>query len=160
MAFKIGAVKLPFVGRREAAAPRASWLARPLPLIGRLSTARQLQFFTIVLVSLLVLDAAIVAYDTRQGTFATIYVATVGKIRMLSQRLAKAAQQASQGNRDAFKQLRESRDDFAAAVKLLVVGGITGGVDLPASPPSVQRLAENLDREWTRTERNAGLVLA
>ena len=38
---------------------------------------------------------------------------------MLSQRLAKAAQQASQGNPVAFKQLRESRDEFAGLVTLL-----------------------------------------
>ena len=50
MAMKL-ALKLPFVGRRRAplAPARAepvrsrSWLARPLPLIGRLSTGKQLQ---------------------------------------------------------------------------------------------------------------------
>jgi twitching motility protein PilJ len=171
MALKIGAVKLPFVARGEAAAHasaaraaasprRSSWLSRPLPFIGRLRTGRQLQILTVALVALLLLDAGIVAYDTRQGAFATIYVATLGKIRMLSQRLAKAAQQASQGNRDAFKQLRDSRDEFGASVKLLLVGGIASGVDVPASPQSVQPLLETLDREWKKTERNAGLVIA
>src|SRR5678815_981484 len=113
MAMKL-ALKLPFVGRRapQAAAQAEpvhsrSWLARPLPLIGRLSTGKQLQILTAALVAFLVVDAAVVAYDTRQGTFATLYVSTVGKIRMLSQRLAKAAQQSSQGNREAFKQLRD-----------------------------------------------------
>jgi twitching motility protein PilJ len=137
-------------------APRSS---QPLWIIGGLSTARQLQILTFGLVSLLLADAALVAYDTRQSTFATVYVATVGKIRMLSQRLAKAAQQASQGNRDAFKQLRESRDEFAASVKLLLAGGIASGVELPASPASVQHLVQDLEREWRKTERNAGLVI-
>jgi hypothetical protein len=50
----------------------------------------------------ILLDAGIVVYDAREATFNTLYVAAVGKIRMLSQRLAKAAQQASQGNREAF----------------------------------------------------------
>jgi twitching motility protein PilJ len=171
MAFKIGALKLPFGARGETkraparpasvpdAAARASWLSRPLPLIGRLSTGRQLQILTVGLVALLLADAGIVAYDTRQGTFATIYVATVGKIRMLSQRLAKAAQQASQGNREAFKQLRESRDEFAGSVKLLLVGGVAAGVDMPASPPGVRSQLTVLDREWKKTEKNAGLVI-
>ena len=166
MAMKL-ALKLPFVGRRSAplAAAQAdpvrsrSWLARPLPLIGRLSTGKQLQILTTVLVAFLVIDAAVVAYDTRQGTFATLYVSTVGKIRMLSQRLAKAAQQSSQGNRDAFKQLRDSRDEFAKSVKLLVVGGIASGIDLPASPHAVRTQLETLDKEWQKTEKNAGLVI-
>src|ERR1044071_8507827 len=125
MAMKL-ALKLPFLGRRAKNAPVAApaksraWLARPLPLIGRLSTAKQLQVLTTGLVLFLVVDAAVVAYDTRQGTFATLYVSTVGKIRMLSQRLAKAAQQSSQGNREAFKQLRDSRDEFAKSVKMLL----------------------------------------
>jgi twitching motility protein PilJ len=102
----------------------------------------------------------IVAVDTRQSTFATIYVASVGKIRMLSQRLAKAAQQASQGNAEAFKQLRESRDEFAALVKLLLEGGTASGVALPATPPRVLPALDALNAEWKKTERNAGLVIA
>jgi twitching motility protein PilJ len=166
MAMKL-ALKLPFVGRRRAplAAAQAepvrsrSWLSRPLPLIGRLSTAKQLQILTTALVAFLVIDAAVVAYDTRQGTFATLYVSTVGKIRMLSQRLAKAAQQSSQGNREAFKQLRDSRDEFAKSVRLLLVGGIASGVDLPASPHAVRTQLDVLDKEWQKTEKNAGLVI-
>jgi twitching motility protein PilJ len=166
MAIKIGALKLPFA-RGEVAAParpapakaKAGWMSQPLWIIGRLSTGRQLQILTFGLVALLLADAALVAYDTRQSTFATVYVATVGKIRMLSQRLAKAAQQASQGNRAAFKQLRESRDEFAASVKLLMAGGIASGVDVPASPASVRHLVQDLEREWKKTERNAGLVI-
>jgi len=163
------ALKLPFLGRRDKDAPVAaqaepaksrSWLARPLPLIGRLSTAKQLQVLTTGLVLFLVVDAAVVAYDTRQGTFATIYVSTVGKIRMLSQRLAKAAQQSSQGNREAFKQLRDSRDEFAKSVKLLLAGGIASGVDLPASSQAVRPELEKLDKEWQKTEKNASLVIA
>src|SRR4029453_7909185 len=133
------------------AAPAArsrSWLARPLPIIGRLSTGKQLQVLTIGLVLSLVVTAGLVAYDTRQGAFATVYAATVGKIRMLSQRLAKAAQQASQGNRDAFKQLRESRDEFARSVNLLLQGGVSSGVDLPASPQGARPALDALDKEW------------
>jgi twitching motility protein PilJ len=166
MAIKIGALKSAFVPRpaseaekRVASAAGPSWMARPLPLIGRWSSGRQLQILTIFLVALLLVDAGLVFYDTRQGSFATLYIATVGKIRMLSQRLAKAAQQASQGNREAFKQLRESRDEFAASVKLLASGGLAGGVDLPQTPDNVRPQLDTLDREWKKTERNAGFVI-
>jgi twitching motility protein PilJ len=170
MAIKIGALKSAFVARPASEAERVasagvapaagpSWMARPLPLIGRWSSGRQLQILTIFLVALLLVDAGLVFYDTRQGSFATLYIATVGKIRMLSQRLAKAAQQASQGNREAFKQLRESRDEFAASVKLLASGGLAGGVDLPQTPDNVRPQLDTLDREWKKTERNAGFVI-
>ena len=166
MAIKIAALKSAFVARPArdaspgvASAAGPSWMARPLPIIGRFSSGLQLQILTILLVGLLLADAGLVFYDTRQGSFATLYIATVGKIRMLSQRLAKAAQQASQGNREAFKQLRESRDEFAASVKLLAAGGTAGGVDLPQTPDRVRPVLDTLDREWKKTERNAGFVI-
>src|SRR5687767_10054107 len=113
-----------------------------------------------LLVSLLLVDAAVVWLDTRQSTFGTIYIATVGKIRMLSQRLAKAAQQASQGNLEAFKQLRESRNEFAAQMNLLLAGGPAAGVTLPPTSADVRPALETLDAKWKKNERNAALVIA
>jgi twitching motility protein PilJ len=104
-------------------------------------------------------DAAIVVMDARQATFNTLYVSSVGKIRMLSQRLAKAAQQASQGNPVAFKQLRDSRDEFAGLVTLLSKGGAAGGVELPPTPARVRPALDGLVTQWNRSEHNAGLVI-
>ena len=112
-----------------------------------------------LLVTLLLVDAVIVVMDARQATFNTLYVASVGKVRMLSQRLAKAAQQASQGNPAAFRQLRESRDEFAGLVKLLVGGGEAGGVELPPTPERVRPVLGALEIEWGKSERNAALVI-
>jgi len=176
MAIKLGALPLPFIGRsgagpapapaqgsaREAARAAASPVrasSTGVPLIGRLATGRQLKILTTILVLLLVVDAALVAFDARQATFGTLYVATVGKIRMLSQRLAKAAQQASQGNLEAFKQLRQSRDEFGALVKLLQSGGRAGGVDLPPTSGEARPALVALDAEWRKSERNAALVI-
>ncbi|HXJ10393.1 MAG TPA: methyl-accepting chemotaxis protein, partial [Burkholderiales bacterium] len=173
MAIKLGALKL-FGGGAAKAEPRAAakpaakaasssggggFLSRPLPVIGRLSTGKQLQIFTTLLVLFLVVDAGVVVVDTRDSTFGTVYIATVGKIRMLSQRLAKAAQQASQGNVEAFKQLRQSRDEFAASVKLLQSGGRAGLVDLPPTPAQVRPSLDALDKEWQKTEKNASVVV-
>jgi twitching motility protein PilJ len=138
---------------------KRSFFRGGLPLIGRLPVARQLQVLTGLLVVLLLADAAIVAMDARQATFNTLYVASVGKIRMLSQRLAKAAQQASQGNPVAFKQLRDSRDEFAGLVTLLSNGGAAGGVELPPTPARVRPALNALVTEWKKSERNAGLVI-
>jgi twitching motility protein PilJ len=164
MAINLGALKLPFLGRggepgEPARAQSAESGAGGVPLIGTLSIAKQLQVLIGALVLLLAVIAAVVVYDTRQGTFGTIYIASVGKLQMLSQRLAKAAQQSSQGNAEAFKQLRSSRDEFAALIKLLAFGGASGGVSLPPTSAAVQPQLNALDREWGKTERNAALVI-
>src|SRR4051812_32034434 len=167
MAIKLGALKLFGRGAAPAEAPvakpaassRGGFMSRPLPFLGAMRTGAQLQILTTVLVVFLLADAAIVAVDARQGTFGTVYIATVGKIRMLSQRLAKAAQQASQGNREAFKQLRQSRNEFDALMKLLAIGGDYAGVSLPATSADARPALEKLEGEWRKTERNASLVI-
>ena len=164
MAFKL-ALTVPFVGRQPGASAatdtrKKSFLSRPVWLIGRLPIGRQLQLLTVALVVLLAADAAIVAWDTRQSSFNTLYIATAGKIRMLSQRLAKAAQQASQGNAAAFRQLRESRDEFASLLRSLTQGGPVAQVSLPASPQGVRPALDALVAEWRKSERNAALVIS
>ncbi|MBV8030543.1 MAG: type IV pili methyl-accepting chemotaxis transducer N-terminal domain-containing protein [Betaproteobacteria bacterium] len=163
MAFKIGALKLPFGGKGAAApAPDAgpsSVMARPLPVLGKLAFGQQLRILTTILLVALVLDGALVAYDAYRGTVSTAYIAAVGKIRMLSQRLAKAAQQASQGNREAFKQLRQSRDEFASLMKVLENGGELLGATVPATGAGPHPALEKLDGEWKKTEHNASVVV-
>src|SRR4051812_5327105 len=159
MGNRLDFLKLPFVARTPAAEHSAAggsvgWRSGIRERFGR-----RLPLLTALLAVVILVDAAIVVYDAREATFNTLYVAAVGKIRMLSQRLAKAAQQASQGNREAFKQLRDSRDDFAASVTLLSAGGVASGVTLPPTPQSVRPHLVALEAEWKKTERNAGLVI-
>jgi twitching motility protein PilJ len=154
------ALKLPFFGRRDAAAEEQAPAHSGETRAARgFSTARKLQLLIGALIVLLALDGVIVALDARQGTFGTLYIASVGKIRMLSQRLAKAAQQASQGNIEAFKQLRESRDEFASLMRLLTDGGLTAGTSLPPTTAAAKPALDALDKEWKKTEKNSGLVI-
>src|SRR3989440_13092025 len=147
--------KVPFVARDAAVeasgAGSPGWRERLEQGLRR----RRLPFLAGLLALLILIDAGVVVLDARQATFNTVYVAAVGKIRMLSQRLAKAAQQASQGNSEAFKQLHESRDEFSALVNLLSGGGLSGGVNLPPTPESVRPMLSALETEWRKTERNA-----
>src|SRR3954471_1215291 len=159
MGNRLDFLKLPFVARTPAAEHSAAggsvgWRSRIRERLGR-----RLPLLTALLAIVILVDAAIVVYDAREATFNTLYVAAVGKIRMLSQRLAKAAQQASQGNREAFKQLRDSRAEFAATVALLSAGGTASGVALPASPANMRPQLAALEAEWKKTERNADLVI-
>ena len=151
--------KMPFVARDAAVeasgAGSPGWRER----LKRGLRGRRLPFLAGLLALLILIDAGIVVLDARQATFNTVYVAAVGKIRMLSQRLAKAAQQASQGNSEAFKQLRDSRDEFGAVVTLLAAGGATSGVAVPPTPERVRPSLTALETQWRKTERNAGLVI-
>jgi twitching motility protein PilJ len=44
-------------------------------------------------------------------------------------------------------------------VKLLLAGGVSQGLDVPASPQGVRPSLEALDKEWKKTEKNATLVV-
>src|SRR5256885_12302480 len=159
MGTRLDMLKMPFLARDGAAPAQAP--AKPARAVAKSQGAigRKVKLLAALLVALLAVDAAIVVYDAQHATFNTLYVAAVGKIRMLSQRLAKAAQQASQGNREPFKQLRESRDEFSALINLLAGGGVSAGVELPATPERVRPQLAALEREWHKTERNATLVI-
>src|SRR3954470_16901672 len=150
-------LQLPKMPAVESSGGRArlGWRARVKQRLG----GRRIPFLAALLAFVILVDAGLVVYDAREATFNTMYVAAVGKLRMLSQRLAKAAQQASQGNAAAFKQLRESRDEFAATVKLLDTGGAASGVTLPPTPARVRQPLAALETHWHKTERNAGLVI-
>jgi twitching motility protein PilJ len=152
-------LKMPFVAKDGAAAAHSGAKPASAPALAQGGVGRRLKFLALLLALLMTINGLIVVYDARQATFNTLYVAAVGKIRMLSQRLAKAAQQASQGNREAFKQLRESRDEFSALVNLLGAGGVSGDVNLPPTPESVRPMLATLEHEWRKSERNATLVI-
>jgi twitching motility protein PilJ len=167
MAISTDALNSPVAAGDDEARPQGA--ARPpaeapggggLWLIGHLPIGRQLQILISALIVLVAGIAVLVVLDARRGAFGTEYIASAGKLQTLSQRLAKAAQQASQGNPEAFKQLRNSRDEFSALVRLLAFGGESGGVDLPPTSSGVQPLLNTLDREWGKTEANAALVIA
>ena len=148
MGNRLEMLKMPFIAK--APAVEASGAGAATGLMSRIRmSGRRLPFLVVLLALVVLLDAAVVIYDAREATIQTVYVAAVGKLRMLSQRLAKAAQQASQGNADAFKQLRSSRDDFASTVQLI-----------DRAPDRVRPQVTALETEWKKTERNAGLVIA
>jgi len=128
-----------------------------------LGTARVGRQYTILGVIFAVLFAAaafIVFKDNREATFGTIYVSTSAQMRMLTQRIAKAAQTGLIGSPEAFKQLQQSRDEFIAALKLLTQGGQAGDVFLPPTSDAAKPQLDALTKEWEKTDRSTQLVLA
>jgi len=135
----------------------------PKRRVAGLGTARVGRQYTIlgaVFAVLFVAAAFIVFKDNREATYGTIYVSTAAQMRMLSQRIAKAAQTGLIGSPEAFKQLQQSRDEFIAALKLLTQGGQAGDVSLPPTSDTVKPLLDALTKEWEKTDKSAQLVLA
>src|SRR6185369_2329164 len=60
---------------------------------------------------------------------------------------------------EAFKQLKQSHDEFEATIKALLSGGELSGTTVPATSEGPRAALETLNGEWLKTERNASLVI-
>ncbi len=82
-------------------------------------------------------------------------VETSTQLQMLSQRIAKSAQQATLGNKTAFEQVKQSRDAFIQGLDTL-----TGGDTDPAATPGSHagNLAE-LSQLWKTTSQDIDTML-
>ncbi|HTQ74247.1 MAG TPA: methyl-accepting chemotaxis protein [Burkholderiales bacterium] len=133
---------------------------RRLAGIGGVRVGQQYTILGVIFAVLFVAAAVVVFNDNREATYGTIYVSTSAQMRMLTQRIAKAAQTGLIGNPDAFKQLQQSRDEFNAALKLLGQGGQVADVTLPSTSEMVKPQLDALTKEWEKTDKSVQLVLA
>ncbi|WP_413437574.1 methyl-accepting chemotaxis protein [Sulfuriferula sp. GW1] len=125
------------------------------PLIGHLPIEKQYMLTLGAALALLVLSAGLVTYSTIQAGNKTEYIGTSTEMQMLSQRIAKGAQQAVLGTPEAFKQLQDSRNIFKNSLS----GLINGNSSIPASPNSVQPLLAQLDKDWKPMTGQIDLIL-
>ncbi|WP_300450553.1 methyl-accepting chemotaxis protein [Accumulibacter sp.] len=124
-------------------------------LLSKYPVAKQLQILGGALLVVMLLIATVVYRDSRQATYGTAYIAAAGDMRMLSQRLAKASSLALLGDPAAFKQLRESRDSFAANLEGLTNGGELAATRVPPSPDALQSQLQSLAQTWEKTDKSA-----
>jgi twitching motility protein PilJ len=128
--------------------------------VGAIRVGQQYTILGVIFAVLFVAAAIVVFNDNRDATFGTVYVSTSAQMRMLTQRIAKAAQTGLIGAPEAFKQLQQSRDEFNAALKLLTQGGQAGDVALPPTSETVKPQLAALTKEWEKTDKSVQLVLA
>jgi twitching motility protein PilJ len=149
-------------GGKTAAGPTtvSEGTKRTMPFIGGMRVGRQYTILGTLFAAVFLAAAVVVVLDNRAATYGTVYVSTSTQMRMLSQRIAKAAQTGLTGNAEAFKQLRGSRDQFVQSLKLLTVGGNSAGVSLPATSEDVRPALRDLTKEWEKSDQNVTLVLA
>jgi twitching motility protein PilJ len=123
--------------------------------LSQYSVTKQLQILGGCLLLVMLIIAGIVYHDNRESTYGTAYIAASGEMRMLSQRLAKASSLALQGNPVAFKQLKDSRENFATKLERLSKGGEINDTAVPPSPDNVQPQLQALTQEWEKTDKNS-----
>ena len=137
----------------------ASPSAMEKSFLAQYSVGKQLQILGGGALLMLLIIAVIIYRDNKESTYGTAYISASGEMRMLSQRLAKASSLALQGNPTAFKQLKDSRDNFSTKLERLTQGGEFDNVAVPPSPDNVQAELQALTQEWSKTDKNATQLL-
>ena len=168
MVFDLKWPKFLSAGKDRASRPAATPVAGSRPVVGsgrgvhfldRYSVTKRLQILGGLLLLLMLVIATVIYHDNRESTYGSVYIATAGEMRMLSQRLAKASSLALQGNTSAFKQLRDSHNQFVRNLARLTDGGELAGTTVPPSPDSVRPQLEKLTSTWSVTDKDAVQLL-
>ncbi len=128
---------------------------------GEKSLPQQLRFLGALLALLLVVAATLVWVDSRATTQGAAYASAAGQMRMLSQRMAKAAQQALQGHMPSFKELKDGRETFNSLISAVTRGGEIEGVSVPGSPEvgNTAKLLQTLNADWAKSDKYVASVL-
>lgn len=127
-----------------------------LPVIGHLPSEKQYLISIVMLGTFAVLAVASLAYNTVRLGYDVRYEELSGEMEMLSQRIAKGAQQAVLGNPIAFRQLKDGKTRFDSNINTL----LAGGPGLPASPDKVQPALKDLNKTWQRTRKDIDAILS
>jgi twitching motility protein PilJ len=130
--------------------------SKPLPFIGDKPLKKQMQILgtawaiTVLLSFLPLVWYGVNLYILKQHTG----IAT--EMQMLSQRIAKGAQQAALGSPLAFAQLKEADQRFSADIKNLT----EGGDGMPASPSALQPLLKDMNKQWADMRKDISKILS
>jgi twitching motility protein PilJ len=145
----------------QSATPAGAPSARKagLPLIGHLPFNRQMQVLGTALAFLLAVIGVMVAIDANMGTQGTAYVSAAGDMRMLSQRIAKEAQQGLQGSAPAFVRLQKSRDEFSQLADALSNGGVVAGTAVNPTGEIARPALKGVTDIWAKMDKDIAVVV-
>jgi twitching motility protein PilJ len=133
-------------------------LAFKLPILGDKPINMQVQVLLILLGFCFFVVVVVLLLYNRMATTGTLQTAIVGDTLMHTQRLAKAAPNAVEGLREAFGELKESRDAIAANLDALANGD--SGRGLSASSADIQPALSKLVERWRASEAAASVIIA
>jgi twitching motility protein PilJ len=107
----------------------------------------------------LIVCAALAWFYTNGTLTAAIKTQIASELLMHSQRLGKAAPNAIQGNRDAFRQLEQSRSEINQALEVLAQGGQWQGHTLPKADDALIIRIEAIRSAWQRSSQASAQLL-
>ena len=137
------------------------WMPSKLPGLSNLPVTKQFQVLGGLLVVFLLLAVLMIFVDGRQAAQSATATATATEMQMLSQRLARGAALAAQGQASAFASVRDSQDRFKANLDALIKGGNVRGVELDATGDAAALPILNAVKDkWSRVETASGQLLA
>ncbi|MFA6904200.1 MAG: methyl-accepting chemotaxis protein [Gallionellaceae bacterium] len=149
MAFKL---PNPFKKTSEKAKPANKKAAAPK--VGRMTVGKQLQILSVALLAFLAIAVVSAYFDNRVAAQGTRYISESSKLLMLSQRLAKDAQQGLLGNFSAFEGLSQGRQTVSEVLNLLDKGDAT----LPATKGAPRAALNELIPRVKQTIANVAIM--
>ncbi len=129
-------------------------------LLQRWSLPASLRALQIALALTLVALAALAWLYANVTVTASVKTQMAGELVMHSQRLGKAAPNAIQGNRDAFRQLEQSRAEINRALDVLAIGGDWHEQALPRADDVLAERIATIHHAWQRSDQSAAQLLA
>lgn len=144
-------------GKAQAAPGRAR--VRPTPLLGRLSLKWQSIILLGMLASTVAVALSLSVLERRGDRIMAMQNEVVGDVLMHSQRLAKAANLAVQGNLQAHGQLMNSQAFLSDAAEALVNGGTVGRVSVPAMTGSSADGARRFLQIWQQVSPSVNALI-
>ena len=124
------------------------------PLMGKLPVGKQLQLLSVALLVFLSIAVVSAYFDNRVAAQGTRYISEASKLLMLSQRLAKDAQQGLLGNFSAFEGLSQGRQTVSEVLNLLDKGDAT----LPATKGVPRTVLNELIPRVKQTVANVAIM--
>lgn len=144
------AFKLPNLFKKPAKSSGPAKKKSATPLLGKLPIGKQLQLLSVALLAFLAIAVVSAYFDNRVAAQGTRYISESSRLLMLSQRLAKDAQQGLLGNFGTFENLSQSRQAVTEAINLLDKGDAT----LPATSGAPRAVLNELIPRVQQTVAN------
>ncbi len=150
------AFKFPNPFKRTADKTKTAKKKVTTPLMGKLPVGKQLQMLSVALLAFLATAVVSAYFDNRLAAQGTRYIAESSKLLMLSQRLAKDAQQGLLGNFGAFEGMSQGRQTVTEVLNLLDKGDAT----LPATKGAPRAALNELIPRVKQTVSNVEIMEA
>ncbi len=121
-----------------------------IPIIGKLAPEKQIAYTAFATLAFVLLTGALLGYSNYQVGRKADFVGAATEMQMLSQRIAKGAQLAVLGNKEAFIQLKDSKRRFDVNLQRLTLD----------SPASAQPILAALNKQWSKMAKDTTSIIS